>query len=49
MPILINYDVNDPSVIVQNFETSSTLELAEVWMFRKNLNKYIFYIESESV
>lgn len=30
MPIIINYDVNDPSVIVQNFETSSTLELKEV-------------------
>lgn len=30
MPILINPDVNNPSVIVQNFETNSTVDLMEV-------------------
>lgn len=30
MPILINYDVNNPYDIVQNFETIITVELKEV-------------------
>lgn len=30
MPVLINCDVNNSSVIFQNFETSDTMELKEV-------------------
>jgi len=30
MPILINYDVNNPAVIVQNFETGSTVEIKDM-------------------